>query len=295
MPTTIRDEVLARLDEGIAALTGSERWTAWLRVQARFHHYSFGNALLIELARPGATRVAGFRAWQRLGRTVRRGERGIPILAPVVRRGRLADAGEAPSDDQVPTEVRRVAAWVVAHVFDISQTDGEELPEICSRLRGDDPHGTYNQLLAVAGDRGYRVEDADLVSGANGECLPGERLIRIQRGMAPAQRVKTLGHELAHTVLHREGYVGTPRPLAELEAESVAYVVCQAAGIDSADYSFGYLASWSGGGDEARAALRASAQRIQRAAALVIDRVNGLVGQGEAMQCFGGETATPAA
>jgi antirestriction protein ArdC len=271
MATTTRDDVIARLDEGIAALTSSERWTAWLRVQARFHRYSFGNVLLIELARPGATRVAGFRAWQRLGRTVRRGERGIPILAPVVRRGRLADAGEAPGDDHAPSEVRRVAAWVVAHVFDISQTDGQDLPEICSRLRGEDPHGTFEQLLAVAGGHGYRVEDADLAGGANGECLPGERLIRLQRGLAPAQRVKTLAHELAHSDLHQEGYVGTPRPLAELEAESVAFIVCQAAGIDSGEYSFGYLATWSGGGDEARTALRTSAQRIQRAAAAILD------------------------
>jgi antirestriction protein ArdC len=271
MATTYRDDVIARLDEGIAALVSSERWTAWLRVQSRFHRYSFGNALLIELARPGSTRVAGFRAWQRLGRTVRRGERGIPILAPVVRRGRLADAGEAPDDDQAPSEVRRVAAWVVAHVFDISQTDGQDLPEICSRLRGEDPHGTFEQLLAVTGGRGYRVEDADLAGGTNGECLPGERLIRLQRGLAPAQRVKTLAHELAHSDLHHDGYIGTPRPLAELEAESVAFIVCQAVGIDSGEYSFGYLATWSGGGDEARAALRASAQRIQRAAAAILD------------------------
>ena len=83
--------------------------------------------------------------------------------------------------------------------------------------------------------------------------------------------VKTLAHELGHSDLHQDGYIGTPRPLAELEAESVAFVVCQAVGIDSGEYSFGYVATWSGGGDEARAALRASAQRIQRAAAAILD------------------------
>jgi hypothetical protein len=272
MATTTRDDVLARLDEGIAALTSSERWTAWLRVQARFHRYSFSNTLLIELQRPGSTRVAGYRAWQAVGRQVCKGQRGIAILAPVVRRGRLADAGEATgAQDDAPAAVRRVATFIVAWVWDISQTEGAPLPEVCSRLGGEDPHGTFEQLLTVASGRGYRVEDADLAGGTNGECLPGERLIRLQRGLAPAQRVKTLAHELAHSDLHREGYRETPRPLAELEAESVAFIVCQAAGIDSGEYSLGYLATWCGGGDEARSALRASAQRIQRAAAAILD------------------------
>jgi DNA primase len=119
MATTTRDDVLTRLDEGIAALTSSERWTAWLRVQARFHRYSFSNTLLIELQHPGSTRVCGYRAWQALGRQVRKGERGIAILAPVVRRGRLADAGEATgAQDDAPTAVRRVATFIVAWVWD---------------------------------------------------------------------------------------------------------------------------------------------------------------------------------
>ena len=272
MATTTRDDVLARLDEGIAALTSSERWTAWLRVQARFHHYSFSNTLLIELQRPGSTRVAGYRAWQTLGRQVRRGERGIAILAPVVRRGRVADVGEATSDqDDVPSAVRRVATFVVAWVWDVSQTDGASLPDVCTRLLGEDRHGTFERLLGVAGSRGYREEDADLPGATNGECLPPQRLILLRRELSPAQRVKTLAHEIAHSILHQDGYAGTPRPLAELEAESVAYVVCQAADIDSGEYSFGYLATWAGGGDEARAALRASGQRIQRAAAAILD------------------------
>ncbi|MGH7746582.1 MAG: ArdC-like ssDNA-binding domain-containing protein, partial [Candidatus Dormibacteria bacterium] len=256
MPTTTRDDILARLDAGIDELCRSDRWAAWLTVQSRFHRYSFSNSLLIHLQFPGATRVAGYRAWQKLGRQVIKGERGLAILAPVVRRGQAADAGEAAHDgEEAPAAVRRVAAFIVTWVWDVSQTAGEPLPGVCTRLGGEDPHGSFHCLLGVAGLRGYRVEEADLPAGTNGDCSPDQRLIRLQRGLAPAMRFKTMAHELGHSVLHPDGYLGTPRALAELEAESVAFVVCQAIGIDSAEYSLGYVASWAGGGDEARAAL----------------------------------------
>jgi antirestriction protein ArdC len=270
-----RDEVLAQLDAGIAELTSSDRWAEHLRTQARFHRYSFGNCLLIHLQRPDASRVAGYRAWQALGRNVRAGERGIAILAPVVRRA-ATPAGEGGVDeDHVPEAIRRVATFVVAFVFDVAQTEGRPLVEVCSRLTGEDSDNAFPRLVAVAAGRGYAVEDAELPGETNGECCPRERRIRIRTGLAPAQRVKTLGHELAHALLHEEGYAVTPRPVAELEAESVAYVLCQALGIDATNYSLGYVATWAGGGDEARAALRASAQRIQRAAAELIDAVSG--------------------
>lgn len=261
-----RDEVLARLEEDIATLASSERWTEWLRAQARFHRYSFGNVLLIELQRPGCTRVAGYRTWQKLGRQVRRGERGLAILAPILRRARRGDAeeaGDATTDEVSPAA--RVATFTVAWVWDVEQTEGEPLPEVCTRLAGEDPGGVFERLVAVAAARGYRVEDADLPGETNGECSPRLRLIRARRGLSPAQRANTLADELVHAILHADGYAATPRPVAELEAESVAFVVRSRLGIDSDGYSFGYVAAWSGGGDQARGALRASAQRIQRA------------------------------
>jgi len=268
-----RDEVLARLDEGIAGLTESSRWSEWLRVQARFHRYSFSNTLLIQLQRPGSTRVAGYRTWQKLGRQVMRGEPGIAILAPVVRRVRAKSGADLGDDgDQVPAAIRRVATFVVAWVWDVSQTQGDApLPEVCSRLTGEDTTGAYERLLGVAAGLGYAVAEADLPGETNGECSPAERRIRVRRGLAARHRVKVLAHELGHALLHEEGYAGTPRPLAELEAESVAFIVCDSMRVDSGDYSFAYVATWAGGGDEARAALRASAQRIQRAAAQIID------------------------
>ena len=283
MATTTRDDVLARLDKAIAELASSARWIAWLRLQARLPRYSAGNCLLIQASRPTATHVMGYRAWQRVGRQVRGQERGIPILAPLVRRERRAEAAEHSDGTADAAEpVRRVSGWRITFVWDVEQTDGDDLPEVCTRLGGDDPEGAGAWLVAVAGEAGYRVEDAELSSGANGQCIPAEGLIRLQRGLAPAMRAKVLGHELAHSRLHHDGCAATPRPVAELEAESVAFILMATFGIDSGDYSIGYVATWAGGGDEARAALRCSAQRIQRTAAGLIDDVHRLVGQGVA-------------
>ena len=223
MPTNRKDEVMTGLLAGIAELTSSDRWQDWLTVQSRFHRNSFNNALLIALQQPDATRVAGFNAWRRLGRNVRKGEKAIWILAPVTRKvetERTNDAGE-------PETVahRSPVAFKPAAVFDISQTDGDELPTVDLPRS---PGATRNQ---------------------------------------PAQPGKTLVHELAHATLH-EGF--DDRSLAELEAESVAYIVCDALGIDSSDYSFGYVATWSGGGDEAIARIKSAGSRIQRTAAAII-------------------------
>jgi antirestriction protein ArdC len=130
-----KDEVLATLAEGVARLTDSEAWRAWLNVQRRFHNYSFGNTLLILWQRPDATRVAGFHAWLHLGRHVRKGEKGIAILAPIPQRLRVEDEN---GDEK--TVVGAAHHFRLAHVFDIAQTDGAELPDTpISKLHGDDP------------------------------------------------------------------------------------------------------------------------------------------------------------
>ena len=155
-------------------------------------------------------------------------------------------------------------------VFDIAQTDGEELPSVCSRLDGDDTDGHYDQLCTVARSIGFSVEDHEFGGSTNGDCCHSEHRIRVETRNTPAQRVKTLAHEIAHALLHQKY---DSRALAELEAESVAYVVCQALGIDSGDYSFGYVATWAGGGDEAQAAIKASGDRIQRAAEQILSTI----------------------
>ncbi|MGO9301316.1 MAG: ArdC-like ssDNA-binding domain-containing protein [Acidimicrobiales bacterium] len=249
-------ELLAQLTEGVTALTSSEEWRRYLELQSRFYHYSFGNVLLIAAQCHQATRVAGFNAWRKLNRFVRKGEKAIWVLAPMIYEN--AEDGET---DRV------LRGFKYVPVFDIAQTDGEELPSICDRLEGDDPQGLYAQLVAVARSIGFTVEDHEFNGSANGDCRHDDHHIRVETTNTPAQRVKTLVHELAHALLHASY---DDRALAELEAESTAYVVCQVLGIDSGDYSFGYVATWAGDGDQAVAGIKASCERIQKSAAAIL-------------------------
>ena len=269
--STTRTDLLATLADGVAGLTSSTAWQAWLDVQRRFHRYSWGNTLLIACQRPDATRVAGFHAWLRLGRHVCKGEHGIAILAPVVPRLRVLDA-ESGEEAWIAGAPR---AFRVAHVFDVSQTEGQELPAPpLSRLEGSDPDDRYSQLRAVAHGLGFTVEEDHLDGEANGDCNHALRRIRVEVANEPRQQVKTLVHELAHAILH-EDREGLSRERAELEAESVAFVACAGLGIETATYSFGYVATWAGGGEAARRAIAELAERIQRAARVILDAGSG--------------------
>ena len=181
--------------------------------------------------------------------------------------GCRADASQAEADAEDGENDRVIRGFKFVPVFDIAQTDGEELPSICNRLEGDDPKGRYAQLVTVAQSIGFTVEVHEFNGSANGDCCHAEHRIRVETTNTPAQRVKTLAHELAHALLH-ESYDN--RALAELEAESTAYVVCQTLGIDSGDYSFGYVATWAGDGEQAIAGIRASCDRIQKSAAAIL-------------------------
>jgi antirestriction protein ArdC len=259
MPTTDRDHLLDTLTEGIEALTTSEAWRTHLEFQSRFHSYSFSNAMLICAQDPGATRVAGFATWKKLGRAVLRGERAIWILAPMTGKRTRTDDGE---------ERRTIVGFRPVPVFDLAQTEGDPLPEVCRTLRGDDPTAWFARLTSCAGTMGYAVVATELPGATNGDCAFALRRIRVESRNEPAQQVKTLAHELAHALLHEDI---DDRPLAELEAESTAYIVCRTLGFDTGAYTFGYVACWAGGGPEAVARIKASAARIQRAAAVILD------------------------
>ncbi len=260
-PTERRSEVLTQLSEGIASLTSSDEWARHLDMQSRFHRYSFGNAVLIAAQLPEATRVAGFRTWQKLGRNVRKGEKAIWILAPM---GMKKTMGDDAGEDRVVVGFKHVP------VFDISQTDGEELPAVCRRLDGAGPAAYFGRLTGAAGTFGYSVEPTELPDGVNGDCSFELGRIRVECRNSAAQQVKTLVHEMAHALLHRDHH---NRRLAELEAESTAYVVCHHLGFDSGSYTFGYVATWAGGGEEAVAGIKASGSRIQGAASTILDLV----------------------
>jgi len=263
-------EAITRLDAGIAELSTSEGWARWLRTQSRFHRYSWGNVFLIAAQTGGAaTRVAGFHTWKALGRSVRKGEKAIWILAPIARKIRTED-----EETGEETTRRVVTGFRGAAVFDVAQTDGEPLAEPVTKLDGDAPAELWDRLESVARAHRYTVYQYTPTNGANGFTDPAGSRIVVDQKMAPAMRCKTLAHELGHMLLHAEhGCAGTCRDVAELEAESVAFCVLSKAGIDAGGYSFGYVLHWQGGSKEASDTLRKSAERIAAAAREIIGRV----------------------
>lgn len=263
-------ELLTQLTAGVAELTSSKSWTRHLDYQSRFHRYSFSNVVLIASQRSDATNVAGFQTWKRLGRSVRKGEQAIWVVAPMMTK--KVDGG-ASGEENV------IRGFKYVPVFDISQTEGETRPDVCERLTGDDPKAHFSCLISVARSIGYGVESTRLPEGVNGDCTFSLRRIRVEERNAPAQRVKSLIHEIAHALLHEDQL---DRPLAELEAESTAYVVCAALGILTDAYSFGYVATWAGGGEEAIAAIRSSCAAIQRTASFVLASLEAVSGDAAA-------------
>lgn len=253
-------KTMDKLEEGIRELVDSDRWQEFLRAQATFHQYSYRNVLLISKQCPQAASVAGFHAWRRLGRSVRKGERAIWIFAPSQRR----TVGEAGA----PQSVTR---FISVPVFDISQTEGRDLPMICERLEAGDDFHAFERLSNAATMLGFQVECCDLELGVNGECSFIEHVIKIESRNSEAQQVKSIAHELAHAILHEQT---KDRARAELEAESVAYVVCSQLGIDSGDYSFGYVASWVGDTSLAKKALEDSCAEIARASQKILSLVS---------------------
>ena len=263
-PAQKREELTAQLESGVAALRDSEEFRRYLDVAARFHSYSWGNQLLIGIQRPDATRVAGYRAWQGMGRQVLKGEKAIKILAPTFFRKACNCQREC---DCRATEAVRFRS---VSVFDIAQTDGDALPEIVTLLSGDGK-GLTPALETLARAEGLTVDrDPGLAqNGANGFYSRERQLIWVRPDVDDAQAAKTLAHELAHHFAeHRIN--GHCREEGEIIAESAAYIVLSHFGIDAAGYTFGYLASWSH--DDPKL-FREKLAEIQTASATIIDRL----------------------
>ena len=269
-------DLVKQLDEGVREVMESGDMRRFLAVQARFHHYSWSNVLLILAQRPEATRVAGFSTWRDLGRYVNRGEHGITILAPIFRRQDKSQEAKAASEEEVrpnPVRFRQV------HVFDITQTDGTPLPEPPSRrLEGESGEARWliARLLELAKAEGLTVDMAAQDCGsANGFYSRQAKTIHVADGLAVDQQAKTLAHEIGHHVLGHEGGHGD-RSAKEVAAEGTAFVVCQHYGMDTTAYSLGYVATWAGGGKEGEQKVRATLREIQHAGGAVIDRVEEL-------------------
>jgi antirestriction protein ArdC len=263
---------------GIRALVASDEWRAMLAMTARLHNYSWRNCLLILQQRPHATHVAGYRTWQSLGRQVRRGERGIAVLAPVTYRRDEPDDDQ--TDDRVDTDdddrSRRLRGWKIEHVFDVSQTDGDPLPDLRPHLvEGDAPDGAWDAVAAQVLEEGFQLlrERDPRIPEAIGTTDFKAQVVRVRADVSDAQALKTGLHELAHIRLdHGPGDCRDPRSRREVEAESVAYVICQALGLDTAGYSFTYIGTWAERGEEEHE-VTACADRVIATARQILKRI----------------------
>jgi hypothetical protein len=262
------DAAHQQLVVAVEALTSSADWVRYLKVMSRFHNYSATNCLMIAFQRPDATQVAGYRTWTTFGRQVKKGAKGIAIWAPVTRKVEQADG------EPELTAVRRCIGFRRAYVFDVADTEGDPLPESPAPARllaGEAPAGMWDALAAQVLAAGYRIELVEAIAhspGANGTTSPLDRVVQIATSeRSAAARCKTLAHELAHVLLHAAALQtgNLERARAEVEAESVAYLVCAGFGLDSMDYTLGYVTNWSDGDADRVLATAVTVQRCARA------------------------------
>lgn len=254
-------EALAAIEAGVKELRSSEDWVRWLRFSTMFHAYSFNNIMLIMGQRPDATQCAGMTAWNKMGRRIRRGERGITILAPTLRTMTTED-----KDTGEEIKVRRLVGFHVARTFDVSQTYGMPLPDVpgIALPTGDAPSHAVRAVREYLVGQGWEVALGDFDGEWNGRTDVSTRRVEIQYNRSQASRFKTLVHEAAHVLLHAptatSGVFMHERTIGEVEAESVAFIVCSAVGVDTGSYSFGYVNHWLA--DQDPSAIRDVADRI---------------------------------
>jgi antirestriction protein ArdC len=261
-PEQIKQIAIKATEHLIAALKEghSEMLTRYLAAIGRFHRYSLRNVMLIALQKPTATHVAGFHAWHKLGRFVKKGEKGILVLAPIVRR-------KTEDDQQHETDQSSTAVgFRAAYVFDVSQTDGQSLPEIGS-VQGD-PCEYVERLAKFVTDRGIVLEYAQDIAPARGTSAGGK--IKLLPGQSRAEEFGTLAHELAHEMMHRdERRSSTSKRSRETEAEAVAFVVCQAIGLETGTAARDYIQLYEG---DAKL-LTESLERIHQTATQILGAI----------------------
>lgn len=282
-------EITDKLENGIKELFSSEKFKSYLDTMSKFHNYSFNNTLLIAMQKPDATLVAGFNAWKNnFGRNVNKGEKGIQIFAPAPYKIKKEEIKRDPDTDlpildkdgkPIVEEVERVIPnFKAVSVFDVSQTNGKELPTLgVDELSGSvtDYEKFFEALKAVFP---VPIKLAEINGSAKGFFNQEDKTITIKEGMSEAQTVKTAIHEIAHAMLHdkdlKKADLEKPKDRAteEVEAESIAYTVCQHFGVDTSDYSFSYVASWGSGKDLPE--LKSSLETIRSTASELITQIS---------------------
>ncbi len=289
-------EITDKLEEGLKELFESEKYKSYLNTMSKFHNYSFNNTLLIAMQKPEATLVAGYKAWQKnFDRHVNKGEKAIRILAPAPykikeERDKLDPVtGELLFDENGMPQKEKVEITIPAFrpvsVFDVSQTDGKPIPELETAELLQTVEGYEDFVKALMEVAPVPIGFEDIPGESKGYFHTEEKRIAVQENMSESQTLKTMVHEVAHSMLHNKELnkdMDAPvkdRNTKEVEAESIAYTVCKHFGIDTSDYSFGYIAGWSSGKEMTE--LKASLDTIRRTAS---ELITGIEGQLQALQ-----------
>lgn len=276
-------EITEKLEQGIKEVFASERFKDYLDTMAKFHQYSYRNVMLILMQNPNATQIAGYNSWKNdHKREVKRGEKGIKIIAyapydkeieqdvidPKTKKPVLDENGQPKKEKKKIS----VPSFKVASVFDVAQTEGDELPEIAKKLTANvDNYKDFIGVLRKISPCKIKFEDLNR-NGTNGIYHHEENYISIQKGLSEAQTIKTAVHEIAHAKIHKlpekDGEQRPDKNTREVQAEAIAYAVCQYFGIDTSDYSLGYVAMWSK--DKEASELANSLEIINKTAANII-------------------------
>lgn len=276
------NKLLTQLELGTKELFNSEKYKNYLTTFSKFTKYSINNTILIYLQNPNATLVAGYKAWEtKFKRHVKQGEQGIVILAPMKYK-------KDPDDDESDSYI----LYRPVTVFDISQTEGEELPSFSPELLTQSVDGYEKFMIALAKTTNYKIVFKDLAQEINGECNHLDKTLYIRKGMSESQNIKTILHEIAHSKLHKvpeahpnnsntsngndtsEAHPNDSNALSrngkEVEAESIAFVVSTYFGIDTSSYSFPYIVGWE---EKDESLLRHSLKRIRDTAHVLITQL----------------------
>ena len=278
--------LLEQAEQGIKDVFESDNYRNYLATMAKFHSYSFRNCLLILMQNPDASRVAGYNTWQtKFHRHVLRGEKGIQIIGYISKKinveqerkdsneNILIDTEGKPIKDTV---TKQIPSFTPVYVYDVSQTEGEPLPQLINELKGD--VDIYNDLMtAIKEVSPFPIVFEVIQDGAKGYCNPAAQKIAINIGMSEMQNIKTAIHEVTHADLHTPTLnialnKKTTMDVREIEAESTAFVVCSHYGINTSNYTFPYLASWSSSKEVKE--LQSSLETIQKQAGELIEKID---------------------
>lgn len=269
------DEIMKALEEGVKDFMETDAYKSYLRAVGKFHNYSMNNVMLITMQRPDATLVAGYNTWKKsFNRNVKRGEKGLKIIAPmpvsVEKEEDRVDQYGNTYKEKVTVTVPRFRAVTV---FDVSQTDGDPLPDISPAELKNEVNNYSAFLKAVEKASDVPINFIGIEGSAKGYFNVANNEISVAKGMSESQTLKTLIHEIAHSVLHNKdnGGVFIDTKTKEVQAESVAFSVCSHFGIDTSEYTFPYVTAWAG--DKDLKTLRNSMDTIKDTASLLIHRI----------------------